>query len=57
MTGWSVPPTWRRGTHITALGADGAGKQELDPQLFAVAAVRAVDSPCSVHSMGTRPPR
>ncbi len=32
------------GTHITALGADGAGKLELDPQLFAVAAVRAVDS-------------
>jgi ornithine cyclodeaminase len=34
----------RPGTHITALGADGGGKQELEPELFAVAAVRAVDS-------------
>ena len=32
------------GTHITALGADGGGKQELEPKLFALAAVRAVDS-------------
>jgi ornithine cyclodeaminase len=32
------------GTHITAMGADGAGKQELEPALFARAAVRAVDS-------------
>ena len=31
-------------THITAVGADGGGKQELDPELFARAAVRAVDS-------------
>ncbi|MEA3150137.1 MAG: hypothetical protein QOD56_1076 [Gammaproteobacteria bacterium] len=39
------------GTHITALGADGGGKQELDPQLFAVAKVRAVDSraQCSLY--------
>jgi ornithine cyclodeaminase len=32
------------GTHITALGADGAGKLELEPRLFARAAVRVVDS-------------
>jgi len=32
------------GTHITALGADGGGKQELQPQLFALAQIRAVDS-------------
>jgi ornithine cyclodeaminase len=32
------------GTHITAVGADGGGKQELDPQLFALAKIRAVDS-------------
>ncbi len=31
------------GTHITAVGADGGGKQELDPRLFAHA-VCAVDS-------------
>jgi ornithine cyclodeaminase len=32
------------GTHITALGADGGGKQELEPALFALAKIRAVDS-------------
>jgi ornithine cyclodeaminase len=32
------------GTHITAVGADGGGKQELDPKLFALASIRAVDS-------------
>ena len=32
------------GTHITAVGADGGGKQELEPRLFALAKVRAVDS-------------
>lgn len=32
------------GTHITAVGADGGGKQELDPRLFASASVCAVDS-------------
>jgi ornithine cyclodeaminase len=32
------------GTHITALGADGGNKQELDPQLFVLAKIRAVDS-------------
>ena len=34
----------RPGTHVTAVGADAPGKQELDPALFARAAVRAVDS-------------
>jgi len=34
----------RPGTHITALGADGGGKQELEPALFALAKIRAVDS-------------
>jgi ornithine cyclodeaminase len=34
----------RPGTHITAIGADGGGKQELEPQLFVKARVRAVDS-------------
>jgi len=34
----------RPGTHITAVGSDAAGKQELDPQLFLKAKVRAVDS-------------
>ena len=32
------------GTHITALGADGGGKQELQPTLIARAKIRAVDS-------------
>jgi ornithine cyclodeaminase len=32
------------GTHVTAVGADGGGKQELDPDIFARAAIRAVDS-------------
>jgi ornithine cyclodeaminase len=34
----------RPGTHITAVGADGGGKQELDPRLFTLAKIRAVDS-------------
>jgi ornithine cyclodeaminase len=39
------------GTHITALGADGGGKQELEPTLFALAKIRAVDglSQCSKY--------
>jgi ornithine cyclodeaminase len=39
------------GTHITAVGADGGGKQELDPRLFGRAAIRAVDSiaQCSLY--------
>ena len=32
------------GTHITAVGADGGGKQELQPELVSRAQVRAVDS-------------
>ena len=32
------------GTHITAVGADAPGKQELDPAVFRKAAVRVVDS-------------
>jgi ornithine cyclodeaminase len=32
------------GTHITAVGADGGGKQELEPALIARAQIRAVDS-------------
>jgi ornithine cyclodeaminase len=34
----------RPGTHITAVGADGGGKQELEPALFRRARVCAVDS-------------
>jgi ornithine cyclodeaminase len=34
----------RAGTHITAVGADAKGKQELDPALFARADICAVDS-------------
>ncbi|ADV83566.1 ornithine cyclodeaminase [Terriglobus saanensis] len=39
------------GTHITAVGADGGEKQELDPQLFALAKLRIVDSrsQCSAY--------
>jgi ornithine cyclodeaminase len=32
------------GTHITAVGADGGGKQEIEPALFARSAICAVDS-------------
>ncbi len=34
----------RPGTHITAVGADDCGKQELDPEIFAKAAKVIVDS-------------
>ena len=34
----------RPGTHVTAMGSDAPGKQELDPALFAIANVCAVDS-------------
>lgn len=40
------------GTHITAVGADGGGKQELEPQLFVRAAVRAVDSAAQCSQYG-----
>jgi ornithine cyclodeaminase len=36
---WLAP-----GAHVTALGSDGAGKQELDPQILRDADVLAVDS-------------
>jgi ornithine cyclodeaminase len=41
----------RPGTHITAVGADAPGKQELDPALFARAAVVVADSiaQCADH--------
>lgn len=40
-----IHPDWiRPGTHITAVGADAPGKQELDPALFGRAAICAVDS-------------
>ncbi|HEX3846375.1 MAG TPA: hypothetical protein VHV81_03265 [Steroidobacteraceae bacterium] len=43
--GWLVGAAdVRPGTHVTAMGADGGGKQELDPRLFPLAALRAVDS-------------
>jgi ornithine cyclodeaminase len=32
------------GTHITAVGADGGGKQELEPKVFALSVLCAVDS-------------
>lgn len=32
------------GTHVTAVGADAQGKQELDPKIFKIADVRIVDS-------------
>jgi ornithine cyclodeaminase/alanine dehydrogenase-like protein (mu-crystallin family) len=34
----------RPGTHITALGTDASGKQELDPMIFKLADVHVVDS-------------
>jgi len=40
-----IEAAWLRpGTHITAVGADGAGKQELAAGVFAKADIRAVDS-------------
>jgi len=44
------------GTHITAVGADGGGKQELDPQLFALASIRAVDSLSQCSKFGDSAP-
>jgi ornithine cyclodeaminase len=42
----------RPGTHITAVGADGGGKQELDPKLVARAALRVVDSRSQCSQFG-----
>jgi ornithine cyclodeaminase len=41
----------RPGTHVTATGADGSGKQELDPSVFEAAEWVALDSKlqCSAH--------
>ena len=51
----------RPGTHITAVGADSPGKQELEASLFAKAAVLAVDSRAqcfdhgdSVHALNSK---
>jgi ornithine cyclodeaminase len=40
------------GTHITAVGADDAGKQELDPEIFAKADQVAVDSRLQCSAFG-----
>lgn len=42
----------RPGTHITAVGADAPGKQELDPALVAAAAVVVVDSAAQCSHFG-----
>jgi ornithine cyclodeaminase len=46
------PRQVRPGTHITAVGADGGGKQELDAELFRKAAVCAVDSRRQCREVG-----
>jgi ornithine cyclodeaminase len=40
------------GTHITAVGADGGGKQELEPALFERSAICAVDSRAQCSQSG-----
>ena len=40
----STPPTIRPGTHISAVGADSPGKQELDPAILKKASLLLVDS-------------
>jgi ornithine cyclodeaminase len=40
------------GTHITAVGADGGGKQELEPALFGLSAICAVDSRAQCSKYG-----
>jgi ornithine cyclodeaminase len=47
MSGWVRP-----GTHVTALGADGPGKQELDPQLIAAADLFVVDRLSQCRRLG-----
>jgi ornithine cyclodeaminase len=47
MAGWVRP-----GTHVTALGADGPGKQELDPQLTAAADLFVVDRLSQCRRLG-----
>jgi ornithine cyclodeaminase len=49
----SVMASWvRPGTHVTALGADGPGKQELDPQLVAGADLFVVDRLSQCRRLG-----
>ncbi|MGK5594682.1 MAG: hypothetical protein ACSNEK_04910 [Parachlamydiaceae bacterium] len=45
------------GTHITAVGADAPGKQELDPNIFRLASICVVDSKsqCLDHGETTHP--
>ncbi|MFN0065130.1 MAG: hypothetical protein ACKVOH_02710 [Chlamydiales bacterium] len=45
------------GTHITAVGADAPGKQELDPNIFRIADICAVDSKsqCLDHGEASHP--
>jgi ornithine cyclodeaminase len=47
------------GTHVSAVGADGGGKQELSPDIFARAAIRAVDSrqQCALYGDSSAPLR
>jgi ornithine cyclodeaminase len=48
-----IDAAWiRPGTHITAVGADGAGKQELAAGVFVRADVRAVDSVSQASAFG-----
>ncbi len=42
----------RPGTHITAVGADGSGKQELESRVFAIADVCVVDSLAQCREYG-----
>jgi ectoine utilization protein EutC len=48
-----VMASWvRPGTHVTALGADGPGKQELDPQLVVAADLFVVDRLSQCRRLG-----
>ena len=47
MNGWVRP-----GTHVTALGSDGPGKQELDPRLVAAADLFVVDRLSQCRELG-----
>jgi ornithine cyclodeaminase len=42
----------RPGTHVTAVGADGGGKQELHPEVFAKADLKVVDSATQCRDYG-----
>lgn len=48
-----VPASWLGDrTHVTAVGSDGAGKQELDPEILRVADVVACDSRAQCARLG-----